>query len=326
MSIHDLLYRRFPFMGTDNPGGAPDTDPAEVVDQIVNGDPPEEENPDEIDPDTDLGLDPDEPAQEPEWEDVDFDQAKIRVPKGMSQKVLDGLMLRADHTKKTQEVAELRKRFEAREKALQERTEYDDQISEGTIHLKMMDNDLKEEYKYLQSPEFRNLWNEDFPAAYARQERFKEKREQRGQLAGALQALAQERNSKLALAEEAAKAEANKRREQLPQEIAKIVPGWNAEMAGKVKEYALSSGYTPEALDSSTEPIHWKTLHEAMIGRMYLDAKARKASGAVVPKPAGATKTVGQRGGGSSVDVEKMTGDQYRQHFLREQQAKRARK
>jgi hypothetical protein len=259
--------------------------------------------------------------EEIEWEDIDHDDLKIRVPKGLSQKAQEALMRTADYTKKTQEVAAKAKDIETREKAIAIKTDYDDKLSEGKFHVQQMDKALKAEYDYFQSPAWTQAQQDDPFASQQRWNQFQVNERTFQRLVGGLNQLAAERNSKLAEIDEANKAEVSKRREQLPREIAKLIPGWNSDMEGKVKEFAVGLGYEPEALASSTEAKHWQTLHLAMIGQKYLQAVARKGSGAVTPKSAPVTKTVGTRGGAERPNPATESPDAYRVRILKEKQA-----
>jgi hypothetical protein len=306
MTIQDYLARRF--FAADGAGSAPDTGGAAAVVDAIAGNAvtvPEGETEAATDELDDLdGLDLDgaetEAADPEDWEDLTLDDLKVRVPKGMTKKAQEALMRQADYTRKTQEAAERARQIEAREKALQVTTEYDPQIRKGEYFLETMDSDLENEYKFFQSPDYQKLQAEDYAAADARWKQYQLNLQTRAKLVGALQTLTQGRNSKLAEIQQSQAAELSKRREQLPREIAKIVPGWNSERQTAVKEFALTLGYTPEALDQALDPVHWQTLDLARIGKAYLQAKARKAKGTVETKPAPATKTVGQRGGGTS--------------------------
>ena len=271
------------------------------------------------------GLD-ETPQVAEEYEDFDHDGLKLKVPKGKQQEVQEALLRQADYTKKTQEAAEVSKRAETTIKEYQQRAAEDGAFQKGIFHLDLIDQDLKTRYDYFSSPEYKTLQNDDPFAAQARWNDFQVAKEQRATLAGALQRLHQERNSKIADAEKAAEADASKRREQLPREIAKIVPGWNADKAAKVKDFGVKMGYAPEALDSTTDPLHFKTLYLASIGQAALDARARKGGGAAPTKEVNPTKMVGQRGGAATVNTEKMSGDDYREHYLRQQLAKNTRK
>jgi hypothetical protein len=299
MTITQMLTRFGPVYAADGEGVGPmpemqDAPPVETPPET----PPAT---DEVDLEVEVdGLNTPEPEAE-EWEEVEFDEVgKLKVPKGMSQKAIDAMMRTADYTKKTQEVAARAKELELREQTAKVVGEIEAKFNEGAYHLKNMDTALKAEYDYFQSPQYQQDQLDDFQKADARWKQYQMNLMTRQQLAGGLQSLAHERNSKLAEAQKALEAEASKRREQLPREIAKLVPGWNAEMQASVEDFAVRTlGYEPEALKSSTEPKHFQTLHLAMIGQKYLSALARKGKGAVVPKPSNPTKPVGQRGGGA---------------------------
>lgn len=232
-----------------------------------------------------------------EWDELEFEDAKIKAPKTHAQKVREALMRNEDYTKKTQEAASVRREYEAKAKALETQTEYDAKLNEGVFHLKAMDTELQKEYQYFQSPQYQQDQLDDFQKADARWKQYQMSLMTRQQHAGWLQSLANERNSKLAEAQQAAEAEASKRREQLPREIAKLVPGWNADMAAKVEEFAVRElGFEPDALKSSTEPRHFRALYLARLGHIGLQNRARAGTGAVQPKEVKPTTTVGQRG------------------------------
>jgi hypothetical protein len=326
MNIQNMLARFHPLYAPDGEGAAVESTAADAVNAIVNANEPAAGDADEGLADLEIeGLE--EPqAGADEFEDHDFDGIKLKVPKGKAQEIQDALMRNGDYTKKTQEIAEIRKKAEQTVAEYEQRQKEDATFSKGLFHLEMIDADLKSRYDYFSSPEYKALQTEDPFAAQAKWNEFQVTKEQRATFAGALQRMHQERNSKLAEAQKAEEAEASKRKEQLPREIAKIVPGWNADKAAKVKDFGAKLGYAPEALDSTTDPLHYKTLWLASIGQAALDARARKGSGAVQAKPAEPTKMVGQRGAVGTVSTEKMSGDEYRQHYLKTQAAKNARK
>lgn len=327
MHIQNMLARFRPFYAIDDTAGAAveGGGATEAVAAIVNASEAGGEGDDDLANLEIDGLEEPQPGTD-EYEDHDFDGMKLKVPKGKAQEIQDALMRNSDYTKKTQEVAEIRKRAEQAAADYEARAKDDDTFREGFVHLKMMDTDLKSRYDYFSSPEYKQLQADDPFAAQTKWNEFQIAKEQRGSLVSALQRMHQERNSKLAEAQKADEAEASKRREQLPREIAKLVPGWNADKAAKVKDFGTKLGYAQEALDSTTDPLHYKTLWLASIGQAALDARARKGGGAAPVKEVGATKMVGQRGGAGTVNTEKMSGDEYRAHYLKQIQAKNARK
>lgn len=327
MNIQNMLARFRPLYAIDDTATAVDTSPAAdaVNAAIANASEPAVEADDDLANLEIDGLD-ETPAGADEYEDHDFDGVKLKVPKGKSQEIQDALMRTSDYTKKTQEAAESRKKAEQTVADYESRQKEDATFQKGAFHLEMIDADLKSRYDYFSSPDYKTLQTDDPFAAQAKWNEFQVAKENRANLVGALQRLHQERNSKIAEAQKADEAEASKRKEQLPREIAKIVPGWNADKAAKVKDFGAKLGYAPEALDSTTDPLHFKTLYLASIGQATLDAKARKAGGVTPTKTVEATKTVAQRGAVASVNTEKMSGDEYRQHYLKTQAAKNTRK
>lgn len=244
-------------------------------------------------------LQPEPAAAEPEteYEDLELDGGiKIKYPKGKHGDVERHLLREADYTKKTMAAAAATKEAEAARTRYEAAQQTDGEISEGVFHLKNIDADLNKRYAYFQSPEYRTLQDEDPLKARSLYDNFQMDRDRRETLASLVRQKHQERTVKLeAEAKVQTEAEAT-RRAALPREIAKKIPGFNAEKLAKVKEFGATLGYAPEALNSTTDPLHFETLYYAEWGKRYLDALQRKGSGAVTPRTAEPTKMVGRSG------------------------------
>lgn len=305
MNIQNMRFR--PLYAADGDGGSPDAG-AEVTAIVNEGEP--EGDVIEIE-----GLDGETTAEGgDEFEDIDLGDFKVKAPKGKANEVRDGILRLQDYTKKTQTVAEREKAADAAKATYEEKLKFDDTFREGTVHLKMMDNDLQNRLKYLNGPEYRTLDAENPLEAQRLLNQYQLNKDRRTDLASALGRMQSEANSKAADEAKAQTEAESKRREQLPREIGKLVPGWNADRAAKVKEFAVSIGYAPEAIDNTTDALHYKTLDLARIGQLYLDARARSGKGAVTPnaQAVGKTKMVGQGGGNpSSGPNDRMTTEQW---------------
>src|SRR5690242_17483575 len=115
MNIQNMLASFRPLYAPDGDGAAVVADggtAADAVNAIVNSSEPASGEADDGLADLEIeGLE--EPqAGADEFEDHDFDGIKLKVPKGKAQEIQDALMRNGDYTKKTQEVAEIRKKAE----------------------------------------------------------------------------------------------------------------------------------------------------------------------------------------------------------------------
>lgn len=326
MSIEQMLSRFRPLMAPDGEGtGAPveGIAPAETeaVDSSDSGvlELPDDDALAEL---GDLVPDPSEPEEE--LEEYDLDGVKVKVPKSALDKIKEAAYRHADYTRKRQEDAKAAEEGKTAKARYEASLKEDEQIREGGFHLKQIDNSLNQRYQYFRSPEYLQLQNDDPLEARKVYDKFVMDKDTRNELAAAIGRLQAERNSKAADEAKASTEAESKRREHLPREIAKIVPGWNADRAAKVKDFAASLGYEPAALESTTDALHFKTLHLAEIGQRYLNAMSRKGTGAVQPKPVIApTRTVGQRGTPARPDPDKLNGDEYLANYLAKEKAKR---
>lgn len=297
MLISETLRRFRPVYAMDGEGVGGAAAEVEAAIAAVGAEPEELDMTEVLEPEAEG-----EPEAAPDLEDFDLDGVgKIKIPKGKQGDVERYLLREADYTKKTMALAAKERETETARTRYDEQRMQDATLAKGELHLENIDADLGKRYQYFQSPEYRELREVDPLKARGLYDDFQMDKDKREAFVGILRNLHQERTDKLA-AEAKAQTEAEAtRRAALPREIAKIIPGWTPEMMGKVKEFGVSLGYAPEALDSSTDPLHFKTLHLAEIGQRYLAALARKGSGAAKIGTASTTRTVGQGG--------KITGD-----------------
>lgn len=307
MNIQNMLARFRPLYAPDTEGVGTEGAGAEVSAIVNEGEP--EGDVIEIE-----GIDGEPAAEGDEFEDIDLGDFKVKAPKGKAAEVRDGILRMSDYTKKSQETAEKVRAADAAKATYEEKLKFDDTFREGTVHLKMMDNDLQNRVKYFNSAEYKALEGENPLEAQRLLNQYQLNKDRRTDLASALGRMQSEANSKAAAESEAQTKEQAKRREQLPREIGKLVPGWNADRQAKVKEFAVNLGYSSEALDNTTDALHFLTLDRARIGTLYLEARARSGKGAVTPnaQAVGKTKMVGQGGGNpSSGPSDRMTTEQW---------------
>ncbi|MBI1620354.1 hypothetical protein [Aquamicrobium zhengzhouense] len=238
--------------------------------EAVHDDDPELEG--DGDTDADQGdeedADDEDPVSQEETEELEVGGKKYKVHKDLKPL----MMMQADYTRKTQEVAEHKRALEQDHEAIQREREMVAQHSQmirqnlqGYAQLANIDQRLEAFAKI--------DWN-----AYEQQDLFQAQqafreyqllKDQRQQLAGNLQRQEHEARS---MAEQQQRRQAEEQRlarERAAAETLRVlqrdIKGWNEQLAGEVRIFAEAQGYTQEELFNATsDPRAFKLLHKAM--------------------------------------------------------------
>ena len=207
-----------------------------------------------------------------ETEEVEFNGKKYSVPKELAP----NLMMQSDYTRKTQEVAELRKETEAERAEWRKATEVEKQLFNEKAELHQIDKRLNA---------YRNtnwqLWHSQDPnGAQAAQLDYVQLRDARENLGGHIQGREAELASQF---EQSTVARLNKAVEALSKPDPKL--GWDGKF-DTVKREQLSSfgkelGFSDEELAGTDHPLMIKTLQLAKIG--YEALKKQNATPARAP-------------------------------------------
>ncbi len=205
-----------------------------------------------------------ETAEEPaeELDDYEDDGKKYKVPKALVPK----LMKDADYTRKTQEVAALRKAAEAHLTEVKQTTEAE---IEARANLHSLNKELKP-YAELTAQQWEQWSSEDPIAAQQGFMRFE-------MLKGEQQSLSQQLAAKQHERSVAAQSEATTRIQET-EEAAKKLPGWSPEKHKDVIDFAKSQGLTQEFLRENINPAYYGILYKAMLGDQAMKRPA-------TPKP-----------------------------------------
>lgn len=106
----------------------------------------------------------------------------------------------------------------------------------------------------------------------------------------------------------------------------KGISGWGPELAMKIAEHAISLGYSVEELSRETNPVTVRLLHKSYIESKTAKAAEKaiqtaKAQGRATPptKPVGSLSGSGR--GGGSVDLEKVSMDDFMKDWSKKQRA-----
>ncbi len=206
---------------------------------------------------TDLSDDAESPEDNPpeeEFEEVERDGKKYSVPKALKPE----LMMHADYTRKTQEVAETRKQLEAREAEIIKQAERGGEISKERVKLETL-NERLAQYDAVKWDEL-----EQFDQANGTSHAQRVLREQiqlraeRDRLGGEL---FQKEQSHL---QDVQRARA-KQLEEGNRVLASKIPNWSPEVAGKISAFVQSAyGLSPEEVGQVTDPRWVMVAHDAM--------------------------------------------------------------
>lgn len=220
------------------------------------------------------------PAQLDDSEEVDYEGNKYRVPKALS----GALMRQADYTKKTQEVAEIRRAAEAEKAKLAEDAKAFQEDRQEHVQAYAIWQQL-ENFKNVN---WQQLEQEDPLQAQQLFRQYTLLRDAHREVTGRLQTKQMQRKS-------AADAEMAKLRDQTRSTLAKEIPNWS-KAEQELTDYAIRHGYKADevkaALDSDARPfrfLHKAFLYDQLIEKQRLAAKA--------PPAAEPVKQVGQTRG-----------------------------
>jgi hypothetical protein len=235
-------------------------------------------------------------GEEPEEEDSEEELDGVRVvgKKAAIEKLKAEKLMQADYTRKTQELAEARKDIEYQREAIAYRSQLQEQYLSDVAEVKAIDKQLQN-YANLN---WDALIDEDPVQAMKLERQARQLQSQREQAVSQLthkqQALAAQQQHESAML-------LNKGREVLAREI----PGFDATLAEKLKEFGKSRGYSEKTLDSITDPAFVVDLF-----KQYKAAEVKKATKPkeVQEKP---VTSITARKSGPSKDPEKMSMDEW---------------
>lgn len=238
-------------------------------------------NPVEQEPETD---------PEPELADVEYDGKTYKVPPELK----DAVLRQADYTRKTQEVAEMRRQVESTLQAVNtvSEAERNAQIAIGVIDAQIAD------YNGIDW----DAWEQSDPVSAQRGWRqFQQLQMQRNGAVSTWQQAAQQRQF-------LSQQETAKRLEQGHRELATKIPDWSVDKAVKLSSFGQGSyGFSADEINSIDDPRMIQVLHDAWQFRQQQQTKqvAQKVAPEVKPaaKVTGAKPAVKPMDDRSSMDA-----------------------
>lgn len=221
-----------------------------------------------------------EEEAEPELVEVAVDGELYEVPPALKDKI----MLQADYTRKTQEVAEQRKQVEQAQAQLQQAAQMQQQSLAEYAQLVALDNQLQA----YNNVDWNALYEQD-PAEFVRaKEAVRDLKDTRTNLA-----------SQITAQQQAQHEQQNQIRLQAIQEgqkvLAREIPQWNTELATTLNRFAVEKfGFTPEEVNQVIDPRVVKLLHKAYLHEKQVSnkpiAQKRVANLPKVTKPGSTQK------------------------------------
>ena len=214
-----------------------------------------------------------EQVSEPRTYTVKIDGKDTEVTE---DELLSGYSRQADYTRKSQVLAEQRKKMDEELAATQqERQQYQSQLEQFNLQA---DSKL-EEFK---SVDWTKLKEED-PMEYAlKRDQYRELQENKRLVAEEQQNLAQKQQTEM-------QTKWNEELARQQEVMAQRLPEWNDPEKGpklkqNIKTFALKKGFTEQEVDSLIDARSVDVLHKAMMYETLLEAKISQKKAKVVPK------------------------------------------
>lgn len=236
---------------------------------------------------TELELEPeavgdDQAEGEDELEDWEEEGKTYKVPKPLKAHLLRN----KDYTSKTQEVAAQRKEIEAERERVAEEAKFHRENVREVAKLVSIDERL-EAFRKLTAEQWSELWSKNAQEAGKLQGEFNMLKDQRERALGELQQKQQQ-------ALEKQRASHAKQYEDGLARIAKKIPGWSDDLAGKLNAYASENGFSLEELqgfiprknaEAYVSVLHKAHLYDQLVAKQRAKARQETAEPAPVPVP-----------------------------------------
>lgn len=240
--------------------------------------------------DDELVADPEEGNLQPadDEDEIEYSGKKYRVHKELKSQ----FMMQADYTKKTQELAESRRSFEAETSKMRE------SMQKHLVDIANLVN-IDQRLQQFGQIDWSKLETDDPLKAQRLWRQHQELKEQRVTVAAQLQEKVQQ--EELAKQQETAK-----QREEADAELRRDIPGWSDDMSTKVAEYAVNNGLKPHEVEQISEARIVKLLHKAMkYDELVAKQKSAKSAATQQPEPTPAP-TLSSRRPAPSTDLNRI--------------------
>ncbi|WP_298700942.1 hypothetical protein [uncultured Brevundimonas sp.] len=240
-------------------GGDETLNPAQDNQDIENSNDDDQLFDDNGDP-IDADGEGDDPAEE--FEDVIRGDKTYKVPKALAAE----LLMQADYTRKTQEVAEIRKAAETRQAQVEKTERLQAEFAQDIAALGALNARLKPYEQVQDWPTYLRTGGAEAQAHYAEYQA----------LNGERNAFAQTLGQKVQQRQADEQREAAKLIEDGRVELAKHIKGYGPETLSKLETFAAPFGFSPEEIrEAEADPRSIRILHLAQIGHDALQARKK---------------------------------------------------
>lgn len=168
-----------------------------------------------------------EPEAFDDSEEIDLDGEKYKVPK----KIKDSIMMQADYTRKTQEVAEQRKQVEAYKAETEQSVKFQQEHLQEHAYLMSLDQQLEQFNKL----DWNAIIDTDPVQALKLQQQYQGLQGMRGQVVAKITQVQQEQF-------QLQQTQFAKQMESSNAELARDVPGWSLDLAKSLRSYGMEKG------------------------------------------------------------------------------------
>lgn len=208
-----------------------------------------------------------EELTEEELEEIEYEGKKYKLAKVLK----DAVLRQSDYTKKTQELANSRKKVEEEAKKVRDVVEFQEKEIKSYAELHSYDNKLAEYEQFFGSKEWQDLIDTDTAAAFKHKSQYDTLQNLRSEKARDIEA--KWKQASLSKQQEFAKLE-----EETKATLSREVKGWGSETESKLKEYAKAQGFNEKVFDMAvkSDAIAVKTIHKAYLYDQLKNSLAAK--------------------------------------------------
>lgn len=201
-------------------------------------------------------------ADAEEEDELDIGGHKLKLPKSVAERLNAERLMQSDYTKKTQELAEQRKAFEAERQAV---TQADEQELTARGNLTLINQQIAQYSKV----DWNNWHDQDPFAAQKAFQQFQFLKDAKNETTNYLSALRQQRATQ-------EQQDSAKRMEEGRSTLVKAIPEWSPAYSAKLFDDAQKTfGLTPDDLDGISDPRVIIVLDAAVRGRALMSGQKK---------------------------------------------------
>ena len=194
------------------------------------------------------GAELDESTADPDEEEVEYEGEKYKVP----AKLKDALLRQSDYTRKTQEVAEMKRQTEAEKQQIAQEREFIQHNLKDVATVTALDQQIAQ----YQGINWDQLEDSDPHQAMKLDRQLRNLQSQREQAASAV-------TQRQAHFVQVQQQEAARQLQEGQRVLQREIPGWNESLARELVDYGLKRGYAPEVLQNIRNPQFVIDLHNS---------------------------------------------------------------